>query len=392
MLSDTFNPRNLKRFGLDFVRGKGHEVICLDVSDIVHPKVDRDRSDYSRLRSTMEVIHVKDIDSLNGLVDMASNSDLIMNFAESGILTKRHWPIMRFIAKTGVPYLVQFSNAYPGHKRYKDIGGILDRIRDFWRRISEFDPIDSCLSRLPRQILGIPAPSFVIYGGQCCEGYSRFVDGSTKRVFAHAMDYDEYRRVKSGTFKLANTAVFLDEFLPYHPDITMMGLKAPMDAGPYFVALRGLFERIEKELGLAVVIAACPHSDYEERPGIFGGRRIEKYRTADLVSESRLVIAHRSTAINYAVLFRKPLMLTATRSTYRHSSQTPYFDGLSIALQKSIQFFDDPAEINLCNPYEVDNAIYDRYIRDYIKKPNSPNMSYWEIVADGINGSGITKI
>ena len=248
------------------------------------------------------------------------------------------------------------------------------------------------LSRIPPHFLGIPAPAFIVHGGRRCDGYSRFVNGSTQKIYAHAMDYDEYRRVKSGGLGLANTAVFLDEFLPFHPDITMMGLKAPMDAETYFLALRGLFDRIEKDLALNVVVAACPHSDYDKRPGVFGNRRVEKYRTAELVSESRFVIAHRSTAINYAVLFRKPLILTATRSTYSHSSQTPYFDGLSRALQKAVQFFDDPNDVDLSNPYEVDNAIYDQYIRDYIKVPNSPDMPYWEIVANVINGSGITKI
>ena len=56
LLSDTFNPRNPKRLGLDFGLGDGHEVICLGVSDIVFPEAERERSGYASLRNTIEVI------------------------------------------------------------------------------------------------------------------------------------------------------------------------------------------------------------------------------------------------------------------------------------------------------------------------------------------------
>lgn len=60
LLADAFNARNLKRLGVDFIHGNGHEVTCLDVSDIVHPMIARDRSDYLSLDRALGVVHVKD--------------------------------------------------------------------------------------------------------------------------------------------------------------------------------------------------------------------------------------------------------------------------------------------------------------------------------------------
>lgn len=388
-----FSRRNLTRYGVDTLRQRGCDMVCLDVSDILTPGVRRDRDHYPELQQDLDLRHIRSVAQLMDLVPELAKADLVLEFAVSGHLTRRHWPILRFLAKIGVPYLIQVSNAFPGWRRYAgDHGSWRQKLRDVAKRLGEIRPIDSALARIPPKWLGLPSAEFVVVGGRQCTGYSRFVNQHTRTIQAHAMDYENYRRVADLRLAPSNTAVFIDEFLPYHPDIAMMGLDAPMEAGAYYAALNALFDRVERELGLEVVIAACPLADYDRRPGLFGSRRVEMSRTAELTAQARLVIAHRSTAINYAVLFRKPLILTATQDTYRHSSQTPYLDGFARALDKEIQFFDRAEGVDLSDPFGVDEIIYGRYAEDYIKQLPSPDKPYWDIVIDEINASGFARL
>ena len=44
----------------------------------------------------------------------------------------------------------------------------------------------------------------------------------------------------------------------------------------------------------------------------YGGRRVVSHKTAELIQSSKLVLAHDSTAINFAVLWRIPLIIITT--------------------------------------------------------------------------------
>lgn len=387
LLADVANPRNRDRLGIDFLAGEGHDVTVLDLSGIVHPDLARDRSCYSEQRQRYPVHTVSDAGELDGFLGLLAGADLVMNFAESGLVTSRHLPVFRLLARAGTSYLVQFVNAFPGWKA--GVGAAprppaAERLRRAAQRMRHARPVESVLTRVPPRMLGVTPPRFQVLGGRQCEGFGRLADADTRRIYAHAMDYEHYRRVRDENHEQREIAVFIDEYLPYHPDIIMMGLDPPMPPEPYYRCLRNLFDRVERELNLEVVIAACPHADYRDKPEAFGGRRVEYFATARLVAESRLVIAHRSTAINFAVLFGKPLMLTATRQTYAHFSQTPYFNAFSAALAKQIRFIDDASAVDLDGVFEVDRAVYERYIEDFIKTRESPDLPFWRIVLDAL--------
>jgi TolA-binding protein len=105
-----------------------------------------------------------------------------------------------------------------------------------------------------------------------------------------------------------------------------------------------------------------------------------------------MVIAHRSTAINFAVLFRKPVMITATRETYEHNSQTPFLDAVAGSLGQTIQFFNQAGDVDLASSYEMDEGIYQQFVEDYIKSKISPSAPFWDLVVNHVNDSGVAAI
>lgn len=391
VVASALSRRDRDRLGIDFMRGRGHKVTVLDAADMVHPAVQHDRRHYAD--SDIDIRVESERSKLSDHLPMLRRSDIVFNFAESGLCTKGNLPVLRLISQSGKPYLTQYTNAFPGFMRYRgEPAARRRRVADVISRLGDIDPANSAISRLPPRLLGVDAPRFHVVGGMKSAAHGRLADDGTTRVFAHAMDFELYRNEAAKRPPQTETAVFLDEYLPYHPDLAAMGLESPMEAGAYFACLRRLFDRIETELGLEVVIAANPRADYSDKPGVFGERRIVRYQTAPLVAQSRLVVAHRSTAVNFAVLFRKPLLITAMRETYRHVSQRPYFDGLSEALAQPIQYFDDPGDVDLETALTVNDRAYDGYIDDYIKRIGSPDLPFWQIVADAIEAETGLKL
>ena len=92
---------------------------------------------------------------------------------------------------------------------------------------------------------------------------------------------------------------------------------------------------------------------------------------------------HYSTAINLAVLFRKPILFItndAINKTYRGESienYTKLFDVSPLNISK---------EIGMGVPIS-NNKLYDDYIASYIKKPGTKEEFFWQQVADHISES-----
>ena len=54
---------------------------------------------------------------------------------------------------------------------------------------------------------------------------------------------------------------------------------------------------------------AHPRSNYEKHPELFKKYKIIKGKTIDLVKNSKLVLMHCSTSVNYAVIYKKPIII-----------------------------------------------------------------------------------
>jgi hypothetical protein len=148
----------------------------------------------------------------------------------------------------------------------------------------------------------------------------------------------------------------------------------------FYPKLSRFLDRIEDELGLEVVIAGNPRADRKSGEQRYGPRRIEYHETVRLIAESRLVLAHRSTAIGYAVMFRRPVMLLATHNMYEHWMQRPVMDAFAESLGKEIQFIDEPDSVDLDNALEWNDEYYDRYMEAHVKMKGTPDAPYWETV------------
>lgn len=395
VIEDAVDARNRRRFGMDYFLQRGIAVSALEVSAMTHPTVPRDRRGYDAVRD-IALTAVADRAAWERAVPSLADADLIVSLVSTGALDPHSIPVYRAIARSGKPYLILSSNAFPGWSRYRgESSRVGRRIFDIARRIGEIDLKRSVVARIRPAWLGIPPASYVVYGGRRSCSPNLLVGPGTREIWAHAMDYEILRDRPAVPAPVVPEAVFIDEFHPFHPDHAGMGLTPPVTPEYYYARLRALFDRIEKELKLRVVVAASPRSDYEKRPGLFGDgpfgpRPVDRGLTADFVKRSRLVIAHRSTAIGLAVMCGKPVLQVAVEKSYLHSSQRPFFDSFAEALGKPIRFIDDPSSVDFSDAFLVRDDLYARYKLDFVKVPESPEKGYWEIVLDALMASGPT--
>lgn len=211
----------------------------------------------------------------------------------------------------------------------------------------------------------------------------------TEVLWCHSFDYDIYKKQQALPIPSGKRiGVFLDEYLPFHPDFARIGWEPPVTARKYYESLCNFFSYIESSLNLDIVIAAHPRSHYNEKDNFFKGRKVIRGRTAELVRQSEFVILHHSIAINFAVLFRKPLIFIYT-DEIAHSLKKGRFEDPSILwlasfFGKKAYNIDSFENIDFSREFLVDKLAYRRYKDFYIKNSISEDLPLWQIFANRI--------
>ena len=207
------------------------------------------------------------------------------------------------------------------------------------------------------------------------------VGPQTKVLGVHTFDYDLYLKNRENGSSEKNTAVFLDEYFPFHPDHVLAECEPCVTADRYYPALNRFFDHLEAALNLEVVVAAHPRSDYGNQD-YFGDRKVIKGRTVELVRDCRLVILSCSTAINFAVLFRKPTIFITTDQV--DIDYAPMITGMAERLGSPILNIERSVQFDANGVFNIDHGKYDEYRRDFIKMDGTPDSYFWDAVADAV--------
>ncbi|SEA99832.1 hypothetical protein [Pedobacter hartonius] len=211
-------------------------------------------------------------------------------------------------------------------------------------------------------------------------GYQMDVKSADKIIGINYFDYDQYIQIqlnRKNTMPADKYVVFLDEYLPYHPDFDLLSMKK-VNAETYYKELNLFFDYVERSLNTKVIIAAHPKSVYDVNP--FEGRLISINQTAEVVSNSRLVLAHSSTSISFAVCFNKKVLLLSSKEIrsinggYLHNSLL----GFSEALE--LEWVDITTSPNIdLKKIEINRQKYESYLYSYLTNPDSEKRQTQEI-------------
>ncbi|NFV78557.1 hypothetical protein [Magnetospirillum aberrantis] len=375
--------RDRQRFAIDDLQHAGFTVRVVDFGPFLLPNLPADRNHYGSLGDLTPVV-VSDRAGIDRVMaELKESGGLVVCLIAGRTIVPAAAGILRRLGRLGVPY-IQFLNVQvPGIARADGVQkkSIPSRLLHFLR---SGNILRSLHGRIPLRFLGVPCAAAALYGGRLSKG-GRLIGPTTQAIAAHASDWEQVRTARNRAADERPVAVFLDQFLPFHPDFTETGGRPP-DPALYFNSLRRLFDRIERELGLEVVIAAHPRADYHVRGGeLFGKRRLVIGDTAGLIRDSRLVVAHYSSAIGLAAAFLKPVLLVGSKDVW---SADPVIlrmaEGYAQTLRRPLWSLDAVDSIDLTMALDVDKPAYAGFVENYLKMPGSPDGSLGEILIEAL--------
>jgi len=375
-IESPFNQRDYERFGVEIFIQDGFDVFVWDFTPFLHPEV------YRKVKVPDPIAYKKYRQFLTkkealSAIRKESNGSFVVWL---GGYNFNSFPIFRTLSKNRIQYCVIMSNALPSITQKLQPIDVLKKIL----RATPKKLINYVFVRIPYRYLGVVDACFNLAGGELSTKYKFPVGPKTETLWLHTLDYDIYLKERNKLVQHnENTGVFLDECLPFHPDFIHEQVSPPTTPEEYYPLLCKFFDFVEDSYGARINVAAHPRSRYEEHPDYFGGRSVIRGKTAHMIRESEFVIAHSSTSLNFAVLFRKPVIFITT-DKLQQSSQGPFIKLMASWFGKQPININNPIEIDWDKELTVDERAYSKYKNCYIKKNGSEDISFWQAVSNRI--------
>jgi len=376
-LENTFNKRDFHRFGIQTLINHGNNVFVYDFTPLLY-------SDYFAKHIPPDPINI-------------NNYHLIYNKKEASIFlrkVKHNSIVISMLSFNSSSYFI-FKHLSINHIRFGFVvvGTIPSQafskplIKKILNLAQNPKSIKKLIVKAKNSLIKLPKPYFCITGGSMGEKVAKkigYLKQNTINIKAHAYDFDRFLEeedLSNNEFEqFSDYAVMIDEYGPYHPDFILSEMTPYVNKESYYYQLNNFFNLIEISLGLKVIIAAHPRSNYEKVGNPYNQRKVIRGKTIQLIKYSKLVLIHASTALNFVVLYQKPVLFI---SSFDYST---YYQNMILIFAKSLS----SKVIEISNPNQelpkdiffIDKNVYKNYKEIYIKEEGTPNKLLWEIFSD----------
>ena len=192
-------------------------------------------------------------------------------------------------------------------------------------------------------------------------------------------DYEDFIKIKDSKERIQNEdyIVFLDTYIPLHPDLLTFNALKYVKPENYQAALRAFFDKIEQKFNAEVIIAAHPKAVYDNNE--FGNRQIIKYKTNLLVKDAKLVVTHMSSSTSFALLFNKPVVFITTTEINKIPKFAFSMHNYAKYLNKQIYNIDE-CQVEQMNFSEVEEMYRKTYIYSCLTSLETENLTNKEIL------------
>lgn len=381
LLKNPFSLRDYERMGIESLRQR-FDLSILDCSSWLMPQTCHSREAPPRICD--EVVRISSLSAFRQFVAKLPAGvaiDYVGQFSAQAIL------MFHVLKSAGFKIAVLDSGAFPLPLEWRSVGFSWQSIVYAFKS----QLFSRALRKLGRvlllKILPDQRPDMALVAGSSWRTDPRFVGASVK-IPAHSFDYEKYRRINADDAPASAPAwaLYIDESLPSHEDNSELGYDAPVSFERFSVALKQFFDQFEQESGLTVRIAAYPSARGDAYyKALFGDRDVVFGQTAELVKGAALVFAHASTAISFAVLWRRPLAFLVSEEL-RNSWYMPWVLAPQSLLQAPLVDIDNELSGRALahGGLAIDAARYEAYENTYLRSPAASDADLWEIFAQGV--------
>ena len=374
-----FSKRDYLRFGIEILKEK-YQVEILDFTEWLSPNYFKSyKETFFYCEGYKKILNQEDFEKSIKEKDIVNIVDYLSS--------DKSYLIINYIKKNEISITKVM------------IGTVLENKRNFIEFLCKFyflilDPktlLKKILIRLKENFIKYKSNSpynYLIISGFA--GLNTPIANKAKKIIkAHSWDYDIFlqSKNKTSTFQKKTYAVFLDQYLPFHPGPIFRKEKSLVTPENYYSSLNIFFKNFEDKTGLEVIFAAHPRSRYDLSPKYLYGRKCHLFKTAELVENSKIVLLHTSTSISFAVLYNKPLIFLNSNE-YKKSFDDFRINSYSRTMNSLLFNIDDKDNYSKIPPgneiFSFDKNKYKEYKDKYIKYSGTPDDYLWNIFLDNI--------
>lgn len=380
-VKNPFSERDMQRMGIITLE-RDFEVRILDCTAWLMPAALKTRGAATIKRHNL--YFVRSLLDLMKKVN-ARTDGYVLDYV--GLFSIRSVLLFQVLKSKGLKLIVVDSGAYPAPDAAKVPSSYLEKLVVAYRSGGLWQLFSGKISNWMLKFMPDQTPDFALVAGTSWHTNPR-IYGAKKKIPAHSFDYETYRDLRGGgRSHRPEYLVYLDETIAGHEDNKELGLAEPATPERFYPALNKFFDTVEARFGLRVVVAGYPSTKAVELRQYFGGRDVVFGETATLIRDAKLVLAHASTAISYAVLWRKPIVFL-TSDEIASSWYQSWVEAPRAILRSNLVNIDAvpscmaQGDERIQSWTRIDVDAYEGYENCFIRSVSAPDISLWKIMAN----------
>ena len=371
----VISERDYKRLGIDTIQ-KNSELIIVDFTFLLQPAAFDEQLKFKK--KGLNTIFIKNLNQLNKTKEIFENCDLIISML--GIQSEFNNFIFKILKPFEKKICIVNISGVPNNAlnlKYFIFKKLYCRIlSEKYFFINKFKKLFFLIRKLFSKNITLKPGYLLVCGEEVVKNYSNIIDTKTKIIKSCSYDYVLSNEVGN---RLLNYKyfVFLDEYTIKHTDYKMLNRKVDKE-DLYYKDLNDFFQNLENHLKVKVVIASHPRADIEYNIKKFPKFKVFKGKTPQLIKYSEGCILHRSTSVNFAVIFEKPtLFITTNRMrirSYENELVASWFNKKPINISQPFSY----KEI-LMN-FKINKKYTNQYFKKYISFSKEINFGFKPLI------------
>jgi hypothetical protein len=184
--------------------------------------------------------------------------------------------------------------------------------------------------------------------------------------------------------KKKNFIIYVDENIHFSRDqfIFDKNYKKTSDPKKFLNDLLNLFNIIEKKFNQKIII--CCSKKFRYKKGVFGNRRVVYGKTLQFISESKLVLGHRSDAFYQALYSLTPVILLKHKSFSFKRNMFIFFKSIN-HFNKKANYIEDYLNKKKSLDFTIDKKYYMKLLKKYFLSPNCKKENFSDYLFDKID-------
>ncbi len=234
-------------------------------------------------------------------------------------------------------------------------------------------------------------PNLVMTGSSSSELIAdKLLPKKIARIRASSDDYSLFLGHQTAFASLADKTkkvVFIDQGFPAFPtDLDRFNDHRLVDSADFYKMLNQFFGFVESSLSCGLEILAHPKHYGFQFSSQFNLRRVVHGNTREEIRISELVVAMTSTAISYAILFDKPMILVTSDQVDRFRFLAMGLNRISLETGSKIFNIDrEHTEQELREALVIDHTKRESYKRKYLTSRTDDKPNYQVLLDEVIN-------